>query len=89
MLLFVVVFSHDHCGRCLEWFVVPQWLKQDLVSVDRTTTPFVIVMTHVPMYHTNTAHEHQRHTFASSYGTLFTQHQVDFVLSGHVHAYER
>jgi hypothetical protein len=34
------------------------WLQQDLASVDRSVTPWVIVQLHAPWYNSNTAHQY-------------------------------
>jgi hypothetical protein len=36
-----------------------KWLVQDLASVDRKKTPWVVVMTHSPLYNSNTAHQNE------------------------------
>jgi 3',5'-cyclic AMP phosphodiesterase CpdA len=66
------------------------WLSQDLASVNRTKTPWVVVSGHRPWYISN------KNTSSSVclncqivFEPLFYQYNVDLVLSGHVHAYER
>lgn len=65
------------------------WLKGDLDAVDREKTPWVVVMFHAPWYNSNRGHfkeaERQRWFLER---TLYDG-GVDFVLNGHVHAYER
>ena len=41
------------------------------------------------MYHTYLTHYKEAECFASQYESLFYSNKVDFVLAGHVHAYER
>ena len=48
-----------------------QWLWQDLQSVDRTKTPWVIVMMHVPLYNSNEKHWGEQY---------FLLHQLEDVL---------
>jgi hypothetical protein len=66
------------------------WLKNDLeTNVNRQTTPFVIIMIHVPLYHTNYLHAHQRRRYIRDFEHLFVKHGIDYVFAGHVHAYQR
>lgn len=64
-----------------------QWLVNDLKSVDRTKTPWVIAMSHRPMYSTETS-SYQTYLRAAFEGVLL-EYEVDMYLSGHVHWYER
>jgi hypothetical protein len=68
---------------------VRHWLRADLKRVDRSKTPWVIVMFHVPWYNSNSGHfkEAERHRWALE--KVLYDGGVDFVLNGHVHAYER
>lgn len=65
------------------------WLKADLAKLDRTVTPWLVVMLHAPWYNSNKVHqgggEHMRVALED---TLFAAH-ADVVFTGHVHAYER
>ncbi|KAL2012586.1 hypothetical protein VTN00DRAFT_111 [Thermoascus crustaceus] len=66
------------------------WLQQDLASVDRSKTPWVVVAGHRPWYisatnRSSTVCEDCRKVFEP----IFLKYSVDLVLSGHVHAYER
>ncbi len=67
------------------------WLKQDLWSVDRTITPWIIVIMHCPWYNSNMKHSNDAQTviMKSAMEKLFFQYGVNIVFSGHVHAYER
>lgn len=64
-----------------------QWLKDDLASVNRTKTPWVIAMSHRPMYssHSTDAQKNTRDAFEA----LMLQYKVDAYLAGHIHWYER
>jgi hypothetical protein len=35
------------------------WIEQDLASVDRKVTPWVVVVMHAPFYNSNTAHQNE------------------------------
>ena len=67
------------------------WLLDDLSTVDRSITPWVIVMMHCPWYNSNKAHyeEWQTVTMRESMEEVLYEHGVNMVLSGHVHALER
>merc|ERR1712048_640689 len=65
------------------------WLKTDLSTVNRSNTPWVAASWHTPWYTSSSHHPMKeaavmREAFES---TIFGN--VDFVVSGHVHAYER
>ncbi|KAJ4388038.1 hypothetical protein N0V93_008643 [Gnomoniopsis smithogilvyi] len=64
-----------------------QWLVNDLKNVDRTKTPWVIAMSHRPMYSTETA-SYQTYLRAA-FEAVMLEYEVDMYLSGHVHWYER
>lgn len=68
-----------------------QWLEQDLLSVKRDLTPWVFVVMHCPWYNSNTAHvgEEQAVIMRNAMEPLFYKYHVNFVMTGHVHAYER
>eukprot|EP00475_Leptophrys_vorax_P018463 TRINITY_DN2525_c0_g1_i1.p1 TRINITY_DN2525_c0_g1~~TRINITY_DN2525_c0_g1_i1.p1 ORF type:complete len:382 (+),score=82.41 TRINITY_DN2525_c0_g1_i1:280-1425(+) len=66
-----------------------KWFVNDLKNVDRSKTPWLIVMFHRPFYNTNYAHQGEVPDFRPTYEPLFAKYCVDIVLSGHVHAYER
>ena len=62
-----------------------------LGRVDRQRTPWIIFMTHQPFYNSNEAHQDEPTTLRMReiFEPLFHLHRVDFVVAGHVHAYER
>jgi hypothetical protein len=68
-----------------------QWIVQQLESVDRKQTPWVLVTIHVPIYDTFKAHRNDVQILvAQTYlEPLWVQHSVNVVFSGHVHAYQR
>jgi len=66
------------------------WLEQDLASVNRSLTPWLVVMMHVPWYTSNAHHsmEEGRH-MREAMEKLIHEHKADVVFAGHMHAYER
>jgi hypothetical protein len=67
------------------------WFKQELESVDRTKTPWVLVTIHVPLYNTFSLHLKDPQIFAARehLEPLMVQHHVNLVFTGHIHAYQR
>ncbi|OCK83642.1 Metallo-dependent phosphatase [Lepidopterella palustris CBS 459.81] len=61
------------------------WLENDLKSVDRKKTPWVIVAGHRPWYLSGTTCLPCQQAFEP----LITKYGVDLVLNGHSHVYER
>jgi len=61
------------------------WLDNDLASVDRKKTPWIIVGGHRPWYVSTTECKECQAAFEP----LFIKHDVDLVLHGHKHFYER
>ncbi|KAK9051023.1 hypothetical protein SSX86_027648 [Deinandra increscens subsp. villosa] len=68
-----------------------EFLKNDLESVDRVKTPFVVVQGHRPMYTTsNEARDHPiREKMLEHLEHLLVDNKVNLALWGHVHRYER
>lgn len=64
-----------------------QWLKKDLAAVDRTKTPWVIAMSHRPMYSSQVS-SYQKDV-RNAFQDLLVQNGVDMYLAGHIHWYER
>ncbi|RDL31035.1 Purple acid phosphatase [Venustampulla echinocandica] len=66
------------------------WLEQDLASVDRTKTPWVIVAGHRPWY---LSYANVSKTICwdckDVFEPLLIQYGVDLVISGHSHLYQR
>uniref|UniRef100_A0A7N0UBV4 Purple acid phosphatase n=1 Tax=Kalanchoe fedtschenkoi TaxID=63787 RepID=A0A7N0UBV4_KALFE len=65
------------------------WLKADLAKVDRSATPWLIVLIHAPWYNTNQAHRGEGEKMRIAMEKLLYEARVDIVFAGHVHAYER
>ena len=69
----------------------PQWafMVADLAAVNRTATPWLIVVFHMPIYHTYEIPFKSCECVRTAYEPIFMQYGVDFVVNGHVHSYER
>ncbi|KAJ8460180.1 hypothetical protein OPV22_033106 [Ensete ventricosum] len=65
------------------------WLKDDLTRVDRERTPWLIVLSHVPWYNSNLAHQGEGKSMIAAMESLLYAAGVDIFIAGHVHAYER
>lgn len=87
--LHTVVLSAEHdLGEGSKQY---KWLENDLASVDRSRTPWLVVEVHRPMYNNE--------MYASDYKVaenlqvlfedLLVQYDVDLVLAGHYHSYLR
>lgn len=64
------------------------WLQKDLSSVNRTETPWVIALGHRPWY--VAAKKSDRCTLCQTvFEDILTENNVDLVVNGHVHNYER
>ncbi|XP_047319935.1 probable inactive purple acid phosphatase 2 [Impatiens glandulifera] len=68
-----------------------KFIKQDLESVDRNKTPFVVVQGHRPMYTTSNENRDGpfRDRMLEHLEPLFVENKVTVALWGHVHRYER
>ena len=67
------------------------WLLSELKSIDRSVTPWLIIMLHCPLYTTFKAHRHEIFLTEAQaiLEPLFVEYNVNFVIAGHVHAYMR
>ncbi|KAI7751662.1 hypothetical protein M8C21_004094, partial [Ambrosia artemisiifolia] len=65
------------------------WLTNDLAKVDRSVTPWLIVLLHAPWYNSNMAHQGEGESMRLAMEELLYNSGVDMVFAGHVHAYER
>ncbi|KAK4266289.1 hypothetical protein QN277_027235 [Acacia crassicarpa] len=65
------------------------WLKQDLKSIDRKVTPWLVAAWHAPWYNSYASHYQEFECMRLEMEALLYQYGVDIVFNGHVHAYER
>ncbi|KAI3743526.1 hypothetical protein L1987_61236 [Smallanthus sonchifolius] len=68
-----------------------KWLEHDLSKVNRTKTPWLIVIVHTPWYNSGYSHlgEKESVDMKESMEELLYNTRVDVVLAGHIHIYER
>lgn len=59
------------------------------MQTDRSATPWLIVLIHAPWYNTYSGHYKENDCMRQSYEWIMTKYNVDIMLFGHVHAYER
>jgi hypothetical protein len=64
------------------------WMDSDLSHVDRSKTPWIIVIHHQPIYSCDNTHGSDT-TLGAAWQPYFDKYQVDLVLNGHVHNYQR
>lgn len=65
------------------------WLKQEFPKVNRSETPWLIVLVHSPWYNSNNYHYMEGETMRVMFESWVVENKVDLVLAGHVHSYER
>ncbi|KAJ7967273.1 Purple acid phosphatase [Quillaja saponaria] len=65
------------------------WLKDELKKVNRSETPWLIVLMHAPLYNSNDDHYMEGESMRIVFESWFVKNKVDVVFAGHVHAYER
>jgi len=68
-----------------------RWMESELKNVDRSVTPWVLAVMHVPIYNAFAIHQHDTQVEAAKQQLepLFVKYSVNVVFSGHVHAYLR
>mmetsp|Transcript_49342 Transcript_49342/g.56919 ORF Transcript_49342/g.56919 Transcript_49342/m.56919 type:complete len:694 (+) Transcript_49342:93-2174(+) len=68
-----------------------EWIKEELASIDRKRTPWILLTLHPPIYNTFSLHHKDPQIFAARdhIEPLMVEHHVNIVLTGHIHAYQR
>lgn len=80
------------CAYCTFASGSPQyaWLAADLARVDRQTTPWLFVTFHVGWYVSNVHHDMSEGAeMRRAMEDLLFRYEVDLVMTGHLHGYER
>nr|GLL48823.1 Purple acid phosphatase 1 [Ipomoea trifida] len=66
-----------------------KWFTSELEKVNRSETPWLIVLVHAPLYNSYEAHYMEGEAMRAIFEPYFVYYKVDIVFSGHVHSYER
>ncbi|PHU30339.1 hypothetical protein BC332_02432 [Capsicum chinense] len=83
----VISTEHDWSQNSEQY----EWMKNDMTSVDRTRTPWLVFTGHRPMYSSVNGGilKNVDENFVKDVEPLLLENKVDLALWGHVHNYER
>jgi len=83
----IISSEHDFTPGSAQY----NWIQQDLEKVNRSLTPWVIFNAHRPMYSSeNYAGDWAvAQNMQTAFEEILNKYQVDLMLAGHYHAYER
>ncbi|XP_073289854.1 purple acid phosphatase 5-like [Primulina huaijiensis] len=82
----IVLSSYSAYGKYTPQY---NWLEREFPKVNRSETPWLIVLLHSPMYNSNNYHYMEGESMRVMIEPWFVENKVDLVFSGHVHSYER
>ncbi|XP_057459499.1 purple acid phosphatase 5-like [Actinidia eriantha] len=82
----IVLSSYSAYGKYTPQY---EWLSQEFPKVNRSETPWLIVLLHSPWYNSNNYHYMEGESMRVMFESWFVENKVDLVFSGHVHSYER
>ncbi|KAJ8752634.1 hypothetical protein K2173_005523 [Erythroxylum novogranatense] len=82
----IVLSSYSAYGKYTPQY---QWLEKEFPKVNRSETPWLIILVHSPWYNSNGYHYMEGETMRVQFEKWVVQNKVDLVFAGHVHSYER
>ncbi|XP_074592310.1 purple acid phosphatase-like [Curcuma longa] len=82
----IVLASYSAYGKYTPQF---RWLLDELKKVNKSETPWLIVLMHTPFYNSYNYHYMEGESMRVMFEQWFVESKVDLVFAGHVHAYER